>query len=72
MSAILGIIEELLKLFNMIRGQYNDPGMVKAKINQMHQDLKDHNARVDSVFKNPASTQADKDAALAAIRLIDS
>jgi outer membrane murein-binding lipoprotein Lpp len=72
MTAILGIIAELLKLFNMIRGEYNDPAMVKNKIDQLHQDLKDHNAKVEAVFQNPTSTAADKKAALDQIRLIDS
>lgn len=72
MGAILGIISELLKLFNMIRAQYNDPAMVKNKIDQLHQDLKDHNAKVEAVFSDPAATEAEKKAALDQIRLIDS
>lgn len=72
MTAILGIISELLKLFNLIRSQYQDPAMVTNKINQLHQDLKDHNEKVEAVFQNPASTDAQKKAALDNIRLIDS
>lgn len=69
---MLGILEELLKLFNTIRGQYNDPALVQNKINQVHQDLKDHNARLSATLQKPDLTAAEKLKALDAIRLIDS
>lgn len=71
-DAIAGIITELLKLYSMIRGQYNDPKMVEAKVAQLHQDLRDHNERVEAVLQKPDATPQEKKAALDAIRLIDS
>jgi len=71
-SAIAGIVQELLKLYNLLMGRMNSPEMVQEKMNQLHQDLADRVNKAESVLADPNATEAQKDAALNAIRLADS
>jgi hypothetical protein len=71
-SAIAGIVQELLKLYNLLMGRMNSPEMVQAKMNQLHQDLADRVNTAESVLADPNATESQKDAALNAIRLADS
>lgn len=72
LSAIASIGAELLKLVNLILGHTNDPKMVEAKLNQIHQDLKDKVATAESILADPSKSQEEKDAAFEQIRISDS
>jgi len=71
-SAVAGIIQELLKLYNLWMGRVNDPAVVTAKMNQLHQDLKDKVTNAEAVLADPNATEKQKDEALQAIRISDS
>lgn len=43
--------------------------MVKAKFEQFHQDLKDHEAKIDKLAKKPAATREEHEKLLEQMRL---
>lgn len=72
MAAILAIVSELAKLLNLIVGHSNSPEMVTAKLNQVHQDLKDKVTNLEAILADPNKTEAEKQQALDQIRILES
>lgn len=68
-SEILQIGATLLAIFSKAYAAHNDPAMVLAAVQQLHQGLKDKLAEVDRVAADPKATPADHQRALDSVRL---
>jgi outer membrane murein-binding lipoprotein Lpp len=68
-SIALRMAGTLVSIFSKLLELHNSPEMVKAKMAQLHQDLKDHEAKIDKIAADPNATPEDHQKALDAIRL---
>lgn len=71
-QAGLAFASGIVTAFNQARTLYNAPDMIKAAVAKSHQDYRDSLNKANAVFVNPASTPADHQKALDAIRRADS